>query len=139
MLQAPSFMSSHSLLAFALYAALIYVLCRAAFQLFLSPLSVVPGPWYAAVSDLWLVTHIARLRQCMAVHELFETYGPVVRVGPNKVVFRDASSAKNVYAVQKFDKTAFYKAVQTCVFGCVARRRVCMRADWPLFWLVQER
>ncbi|KZP09980.1 cytochrome P450 [Athelia psychrophila] len=111
--QIPSFSISHNVLLFTLYALVLYILLRAIFQLFLSPLSVIPGPWYAAVSDFWLVTHVARLQQCKTIEELFEAYGPVVRVGPNKVVFKDASSVKSVYSVHKFDKTVFYKSVQT--------------------------
>ncbi|KZP27122.1 hypothetical protein FIBSPDRAFT_948779 [Athelia psychrophila] len=38
---------------------------------------------------------------------------PVARVGPNKVVFEDASSGKNAYSLHQFGKTAVYKAVQT--------------------------
>jgi hypothetical protein len=40
-------------------------------------------------------------------------YGPVVRVGPNKVVFRDVSTMRNVYSVHKFDKSNFYKSLLT--------------------------
>ncbi|KAF7975601.1 hypothetical protein HWV62_9173 [Athelia sp. TMB] len=109
----PSFTISYDIFFFVLYAVVLYGLLRATFQLFLSPLSVIPGPWYAAISDFWLVTHIARLQQCKTVEQLFSTYGPVVRVGPNKVVFKDASSVKSVYSMHKFDKTTFYKSVQT--------------------------
>ncbi|KZP11350.1 hypothetical protein FIBSPDRAFT_962349 [Athelia psychrophila] len=37
---------------------------------------------------------------------------PVPRVGPDKVVFKDASSTKNVYSVHLFCKTAVYKGIQ---------------------------
>ncbi|KAA1476047.1 cytochrome P450 [Dentipellis sp. KUC8613] len=103
--------SLHLLTLFALPA--LYLLARALYQLYLSPLRGVPGPWYAAVSDLWLTTHVARLRQCRAVHQLFAAYGPIVRIGPNKVAFCDVGGARSVYAVRRFDKTAFYKGFQT--------------------------
>ena len=38
-----------------------------------------------------------------------------VRVGPNKVVFRDVSTMQNVYSVHKFDKSTFYKSLLTYV------------------------
>ncbi|KZP11361.1 hypothetical protein FIBSPDRAFT_187891 [Athelia psychrophila] len=38
---------------------------------------------------------------------------PVARVGPNKVVFKDASSGKNAYSLHQFGKSAVYKAIQT--------------------------
>ncbi|KAH9919691.1 cytochrome P450 [Fomitopsis serialis] len=60
-------------------------------SLFLSPLAALPGPWYAAISDFWLTTHVVRLRQCRAVQDLFE----------------------HVYCVHKFDKSSYYKSVMT--------------------------
>ena len=92
----------------------LLVILRAAYHLLLSPLADVPGPWYAAVSDLWLTTHVLRLQQCKTVHALFERYGPVVRVGPNKVVFRDSVTAKTVYNNSRFSKSSYYKSLTMC-------------------------
>ena len=97
----------------ALSACLLYLCATFVYNLYFSPLSAIPGPWYAAISDFWLTTHVARLQQCMTVQALFERYGPVVRVGPNKVVFCDLSTMRTVYCVQKFDKSPFYKALLT--------------------------
>ncbi|RDB20119.1 hypothetical protein Hypma_013088 [Hypsizygus marmoreus] len=104
---------SHNLILAAASIAFTYILFRAIYNLFLSPLSAIPGPWYAAVSDLWITTHVLRLRQCKIIQELFEVYGPVVRIGPNKVVFRDLSTMRNVYAIHKFDKSPYYKGLLT--------------------------
>ena len=109
-----SWFSNHLLLA-AAFAIFTCFLIRIFYNLFLSPLSAIPGPWYYAISDLWLTLHVLRLRQCKAIQELFEIYGPVVRVGPNKVVFRDVSTMRNVYSVHKFDKSTFYKSLLTYV------------------------
>lgn len=109
-----SWFSNHLLLA-AASTVFTYFLIRIFYNLFLSPLSAIPGPWYYAISDFWLTLHILRLRQCKAIQELFEIYGPVVRVGPNKVVFRDVSTMRNVYSVHKFDKSTFYKSLLTYV------------------------
>ncbi|KAL1729417.1 cytochrome P450, partial [Schizophyllum commune] len=102
---------SVTLVAFA--ALIILFLARAIYLLFFSPLSAIPGPWYAAVSDFWILTHVLRLQQCKTVHELFEIYGPVVRIGPNRVVFKDLSTTKSVYSVHKFDKSVYYKSLLT--------------------------
>lgn len=107
---------SHNFLLATSFIAFTYILIRVIYNLFLSPLSDIPGPWYAAVSDFWITTHVIRLRQCKVVHELFEAYGPVVRVGPNKIVFRDTSTMRSVYAVHKFDKSSYYKSLLTYVF-----------------------
>ncbi|GLB34339.1 putative cytochrome P450 [Lyophyllum shimeji] len=104
---------SHNLLFAAASMALMAIFARAFYNLFLSPLSAIPGPWYAAVSDFWITTHVLRLQQCKIIHQLFEKYGPVVRIGPNKVVFRDLTTMRNVYSVHKFDKSAYYKGLLT--------------------------
>jgi hypothetical protein len=98
-------------IAFALFVS--YTLLRAIYNLFFSPLSAIPGPWFAAVADLWLTSHVLRLRQCKTIDELFRIYGPVVRVGPNKVVFRDLSTMRIVYSTHKFDKSTYYKSLLT--------------------------
>ncbi|KAF5358595.1 hypothetical protein D9758_007733 [Tetrapyrgos nigripes] len=94
-------------------ALLAYAVLRSLYNLFFSPLSAIPGPWYAAISDTWLLTHVVRLEQCKVIDSLFEKYGPVVRVGPNKVVFNDLSTMRNVYSIQKFDKSNYYKSLLT--------------------------
>jgi len=102
-------------ISFVLFAPL-YFLLNAIYQLRLSPLSAIPGPWYAAVSDFWLFSHALRLQQSKTIHSLFARYGPVVRIGPNKVAFCDLSVTKNVYTAQKFDKSDYYKSLLTYVF-----------------------
>ncbi|KAF8886937.1 cytochrome P450 [Infundibulicybe gibba] len=94
---------SYNLFLVTVALAVTYVFLRGIYNLFLSPLSAIPGPWYAAVSDLWLTSHVLRLEQCKTVQNLFEIYGPVVRVGPNK----------SVYSVHKFDKSPYYKSLLT--------------------------
>lgn len=93
---------------------LLYILTHFIYELYFSPLSYIPGPWYAAISDFWLTTRLMQSRQCSSVDELFNRYGPVVRVGPNKVVFMDAQAIKDVYGVAaRFDKGIFYKGFLT--------------------------
>ncbi|RDX55380.1 cytochrome P450 [Lentinus brumalis] len=102
-----------SFLVLALTALFLYLCATSVYSLYFSPLAAIPGPWYAAISDFWLTTHVARLQQCMTVQALFERYGPVVRVGPNKVAFCDLTTMRSVYCVHKFDKSPFYKALLT--------------------------
>ncbi|TEB32169.1 cytochrome P450 11B1 [Coprinellus micaceus] len=104
---------SSNLLLVAASIAFTLIFLRAIYNLFLSPLSAIPGPWYAAVSDIWIGYHALRLRQCKTVHHMFEIYGPVVRIGPSRVAFLDISSMRNVYSVYKFDKSSYYKGLLT--------------------------
>lgn len=79
-------------------------------NIFFSPLSAIPGPWYAAASDLWLLAQSVRLMKCSALHKLFGLYGPVVRVGPRRVIFCDREAMRRVYCVARFEKSSFYQA-----------------------------
>ena len=102
--------SPHYLVIYIVSAVVLYFTLRIIYQLYLSPLKGIPGPWYAAISDFWATTHLLRMQQCKSVHALFDAYGSVVRIGPNKVVFRDLDSMKNVYSVLKFDKSEYYRS-----------------------------
>lgn len=111
-----TFSSLPSILISALAMFLLYLTFVVVHRFFLSPLSCIPGPWYAAISDLWITSHVVRLQQCRTVQDLFEKYGPVVRIGPNKVAFCDLTTMRSVYCVHKFDKSDYYKSFLTCVF-----------------------
>nr|BAL05175.1 cytochrome P450 [Phanerodontia chrysosporium] len=107
----PVFSAKPFLLALSLIST--YLVSVAFYRLFFSPLTSIPGPWYAAVSVLWITTHVLRMQQCRVVQDLFDTYGPIVRIGPNKVAFCDAGTMRSVYCVHKFDKSAYYKSLLT--------------------------
>ncbi|GBE80196.1 cytochrome P450 [Sparassis latifolia] len=102
-----------SILFLALAFVLLYFCATTVYHVHFSPLAALPGPWYAAISDFWLTTHVVRLQQCRTVQTLFEKYGPVVRVGPNKVAFCDVTTMKSVYCVHKLDKSTYYKSLST--------------------------
>lgn len=125
------FILDHTLAITGTFVALYFVLC-ALYQLCFSPLCDIPGPWYAAISDFWLTTHVLRLQQCRIIDSLFAKYGPVVRVGPNKVVFNDLTTTKNVYSILKFDKSTYYKSLLTFAFFLLSIRSLtdmCSRND----------
>ncbi|KAF7340390.1 hypothetical protein MVEN_01958500 [Mycena venus] len=83
---------------------LLFSLAKSIQTALFSPLSRIPGPWYMATSDFWLSTHLMRFKQTSTIHELFQIYGPVVRVGPNKVAFCDLAGMRDVYLHHKFPK-----------------------------------
>lgn len=86
-----------------------YLVGNLVYQLCFSPLRHIPGPWYAAVSNAWLMSHILRSRQSRAVQSLFEIYGPIVRIAPNRVAYLDVASNKRIYNSSKFPKGVFYR------------------------------
>ncbi|KAH8114074.1 cytochrome P450 [Phellopilus nigrolimitatus] len=98
----------------SLAVVVFYIVSVAIYRLFLSPLRGIPGPWYAAVSDIWLVSHVLRLRRCRALDDLFLKYGPIVRMAPNKILFVDVPAMKTVYGVSsRLSKSSWYKALLT--------------------------
>ncbi|KAI0074783.1 cytochrome P450 [Panus rudis PR-1116 ss-1] len=112
--------ATHALLASPIItpssvALAVFVFCLgvAVYRLYFSPLAAVPGPWYAAVSDLWISTQVLRLEQCRVVQSLFDKYGPIVRIGPNKIAFCDVTTMRSVYSIHKFDKSTVYKSLLT--------------------------
>ncbi|KAI0749995.1 cytochrome P450 [Daedaleopsis nitida] len=80
-------------------------------RIFFSRLSMIPGPWYTAVSDLWILFWGARFKQNSAVHDLFRRYGPIVRAGPRRVILCDLEAVRTAYCIRKLDKSRFYKAL----------------------------
>ena len=68
------------------------------YRLVYHPLSRVPGPKTAALSNAWLAWHARNGR----VRELGKTlhlkYGPVVRVGPNHVWFDSKYAFEVIYS-----------------------------------------
>ncbi|KAI0378814.1 benzoate 4-monooxygenase cytochrome P450 [Hypomontagnella monticulosa] len=70
------------------------------YNLYFHPLSKIPGPWTAAVSE------------CFKIVELHNKYGKAVRIAPNEVSFNTAQSWKDIYGQrqghQLFLKGAFY-------------------------------
>lgn len=116
--------SSPAFLLFPFVLLVFWYTAHAVYNLYFSPLSSIPGPKIAAFSDLWLIFHGAlQFRQCKVIHELFETYGPVVRIGPGKVAFKDLGAGKVVYGGSiggsggaRFEKSGWYKSLMTFVW-----------------------
>lgn len=99
---------------------ILFFIAVASHRIILMPLHNVPGPWYAAISDLWFTFHVLRLRRCRAINDLLTKYGPIVRVTPNRVIFNDINVMKSVYGVRnRLNKSTFYKCLQTWVLGIV--------------------
>ncbi|KAM3420686.1 hypothetical protein BST61_g3940 [Cercospora zeina] len=68
---------------------------------FLGPLSKFPGPRLRALSPLPDATAIWSGKDAEAVTQLHAKYGPVVRLGPNKLSFIGEKSWKEIYGFRK--------------------------------------
>ncbi|KAH7097739.1 cytochrome P450 [Auriculariales sp. MPI-PUGE-AT-0066] len=87
------------------------ILVRALWNTLWSPLARqrIPGPLLAALSDVWYQWHGVRGTRVHAIHALFAQYGPVVRIGPNRVALNDAHAAHEVYRTHAFRKGVWYR------------------------------
>lgn len=78
------------LVAIAFVTNIVYNAC-------LHPLRKVPGPFLAAVTELWRTAKYASGQWHQDILDLHRQYGPVVRVSPNEVSFVDQTALEQVY------------------------------------------
>ncbi|KAK4165573.1 Pisatin demethylase [Cladorrhinum sp. PSN259] len=82
------------------------------YRLHLHPLSRIPGPKLAAISNIWQARYVRGGRVRHLALTLHQQYGPLVRVGPNEIWVCDGvEGVKQVYgAVNGWEKSEFYWA-----------------------------
>lgn len=80
------------------------------YNVFLSPLSKIPGPWYASITAIPTRLHTTVFRrQSHYCHDLHQRYGPFVRMAPNEVLISDPVAFKEIHRIgARFFKTPFY-------------------------------
>ncbi|KAJ3895364.1 cytochrome P450 [Lentinula edodes] len=104
-----------TILASAILVPLFLLILRGIYHVYFSPLSSIPGPWYAAVSEIWILVHTLRCRKVRAIDDLFKAYGPVVRIAPTTIAFLDKDheqqTTRLVYNALKLDKGPLYDMV----------------------------
>jgi hypothetical protein len=81
------------------------------YRLLFHPLSSVPGPKAAALSNAWLAWHARNGRVRELGKTLHKRYGPVVRVGPSEVWFDSKDAFKVIYS-------EYSRAVRAVMTGC---------------------
>ena len=82
-------------MAFAIGVGLLTI---AIYNLVFHPLSRIPGPWLAAVSNIWLALQTKHGRLAHLGRTLHEEYGPYVRVGPDEIWFNSKAAFKAIYS-----------------------------------------
>lgn len=80
-------------------SVLILLLLTLAFHaLLLHPLSRVPGPFLASISNAWYAYHVRNGSLFTLGKALHRQYGPVVRVCPNEVWFDSKEAYRIIYS-----------------------------------------
>lgn len=82
------------------------------YSLVLHPLSSIPGPLSARLGlPTFLAGANSRGRLAQALRDAHDTYGSVVRIGPNHVIVTDTEAVQTIYAHgSKYVKSNSYKA-----------------------------
>lgn len=77
---------------------ILSLLTVAVYRLYLHPLSCIPGPRLAAVTNCWYAYQVRNGRMLHLGKTLHKQYGPVVRVGPNEVWFNTKDAFRLIYS-----------------------------------------
>jgi hypothetical protein len=105
----------------AMFAVICGVTCTALLPLILvffyraavHPLARIPGPRWAALSNVWLARHVRDGSMLGLGKQLHKEYGPVVRVGPGEVWFDSEEAFAAIYtAGNGVGKADFYMATK---------------------------
>ncbi|KAI0017345.1 cytochrome P450 [Xylariomycetidae sp. FL0641] len=72
------------------------------------PLNKFPGPAVARVTDGYAGFHAARKRLHLATYQDHVKYGPVVRQGPDRLVFNTVTALHDIYLNQRVTKSKIY-------------------------------
>ncbi|CAK1361654.1 putative sterigmatocystin biosynthesis P450 monooxygenase STCB [Cercospora beticola] len=76
---------------------------------YFSPMSKIPGPWYARLTGARLAWSVFRSNRIHYVHSLHQKYGPVVLIGPCEIDVSDPYAARDIHRMgSKFTKAPFY-------------------------------
>ncbi|KAF2492608.1 putative cytochrome P450 [Lophium mytilinum] len=93
--------------------SLLFASIRGVKNAYFHPLSIFPGPKYAAVSNFWYCWRFLGGRQPYHILSLHKRYGPVVRIAPNELSFNTAQSYRDIYDFRPgkrcFVKSDFYE------------------------------
>jgi hypothetical protein len=98
-------LSINPLAALLATTTLLFLSCGI-YQLFLHPLSHIPGPLLSKLTSFWLYYHAYVGDEATVIHKAHEKYGPYVRVSPHEVDISDADALGPIYVA----KGGFIKA-----------------------------
>ncbi|KAF3003337.1 hypothetical protein E8E14_000998 [Neopestalotiopsis sp. 37M] len=91
-----------AILGIAYIVALVY------YRLFHHPLKNYPGPFAAKLSDLYGAVHAYRADLHVTTLKDHTKFGPVIRHGPNKLVFSSIKALRDIYQNDRITKSRGY-------------------------------
>ncbi|KAJ5908819.1 cytochrome P450 [Penicillium taxi] len=84
-------------LRFVVFAGLIWLFSTVLYNLRFHSLSGYPGPWYTRGSRLWYIFKVFQGCHKIAIKELHDQYGLVVRIAPNELSYIDPKAWNDIY------------------------------------------
>ncbi|KAI0170996.1 cytochrome P450 [Pestalotiopsis sp. NC0098] len=95
-----------------LYGLLTCVLLLLGYQLLLHPLQRYPGPLLAKFTNVYSAFFAYKRTLHLEVWRYHQSYGPVVRLGPDRLVFDSPQALKDIYRNDRVTKPPIYLATQ---------------------------
>ncbi|KAI0528345.1 cytochrome P450 [Xylaria digitata] len=94
------------------HAAIPYFLVVCIYRLYFHPLSRYPGPLIAKLSDFYGAYYASKTTLHVRTFQDHEKFGPVMRHGPNKLVFNSVNALNDIYRNERVTKSCAYLASQ---------------------------
>ncbi|KAG4029003.1 hypothetical protein MFRU_018g01090 [Monilinia fructicola] len=97
-------------LRIAIVIAFLTFLIKILYRAYFTPLSKVPGPWYARLTHLVLKYHVITGRRMHYIHSLHLNFGPIVLIAPTELSCSSIPSFKEIHRISKpFLKSPWYQ------------------------------
>ncbi|KAI1120117.1 cytochrome P450 [Nemania abortiva] len=94
--------------AYVLCGGILYCLIIAGYRLFGHPLRTYPGPVLSAISDAY-GGYLAYMRNDhLAIYQMHQRYGSVVRFAPDRLVFNSLRAFQDIYQNPRVTKSYLY-------------------------------
>ncbi|KAI1407443.1 cytochrome P450 [Hypoxylon sp. FL1857] len=94
--------------AYAAYIFASYLIVVSCYRLFFHPLRKYPGPLFAKLSDGYAGFFAVLKCLHLVTRDNLLKYGPVVRLGPNKLVFNSSKALHDIYDNERVVKAGNY-------------------------------
>ncbi|KAI1136916.1 cytochrome P450 [Hypoxylon sp. FL0543] len=99
--------AGNAAIAFSLYLLVLFI-----YRLFFHPLRKYPGPFVAKFSDIYAGYFAAARRLHLRTYHDHLQYGPVMRHGPNRLLFNTATALRDIYQNDQLVKASIYRGSQ---------------------------
>ncbi|KAI0173111.1 hypothetical protein GGR52DRAFT_541952 [Hypoxylon sp. FL1284] len=100
---------SASIVASSAYLLVPFLLLKVCYRLWLHPLHKYPGPLLGKLSNAYGGYHSLTKRHHLTTLKNHQRYGPVIRQGPNMLIFNSATALQDIYQNPRISKSYAYE------------------------------